>query len=56
MPPLLEAVLRISGIPDGLPERLAAAKIYVGVRDQSMRVTPHLYNIGTDIDHLFTEL
>ncbi len=44
------------GVPEGLPERLAAARIYVSVRGQSMRITPHLYNTDADIDRLFGEL
>ncbi len=44
------------GVPAGLPERLAAAKIYVSVRGQSMRITPHLYNTDADIERLFGEL
>ena len=44
------------GVPEGLPERLAAANIHVSVRGQSMRVTPHLYNTDADIDRLIGEL
>lgn len=44
------------GVPEGLPERLAAAKVYVSVRGQSMRITPHLYNTDADIDRLIAEL
>ncbi len=44
------------GVPAGLAERLAAAKIHVSVRGQSMRITPHLYNTDADIDRLVAEL
>jgi selenocysteine lyase/cysteine desulfurase len=42
-----------TGIPAGLPERLAQQQIFVSVRGgQSLRVTPHLYNDAADIDRL----
>lgn len=41
------------GVPNGLAERLAAEKVYVSVRGDSMRVTPHVYNSRSDIDKLF---
>lgn len=44
------------GVPDGLLDRLAAEQIYVSVRGDSMRVTPHLYNTSADIDRLFDAL
>ncbi len=44
------------GVPEGLPERLAAQNILVSVRGSSMRVTPHLYNNQNDVDRLFTVL
>lgn len=46
--------LRFSdGVPGGLLERLSAEKVFVSVRGDSMRVTPHLYNTETDVDRLF---
>ncbi len=46
--------LRISGgAPDGLPEELAKEQVYVSVRGDSLRVTPHLYNNDDDVDRLF---
>ncbi len=37
------------GVPAGLPERLAAAKVYASVRGRaSMRVTPHLWVSAAD--------
>ncbi len=44
------------GVPDGLADRLAADKVFVSVRGNSVRVTPHLYNTDTDIDRLFAAL
>ncbi len=43
-------------MPDGLGQKLAGEKIFVSVRGQSMRVTPHLYNTDEDIDRLFAAL
>ncbi len=46
--------------PGGMPENLAAAlrerHIYVSVRGDSLRVTPHLYNSDSDIARLFEAL
>ena len=44
------------GVPAGLMERLAAEQVYVSVRGDSLRVTPHLYNNATDVDRLFGAL
>ena len=44
------------GVPAGLPEQLAAEKVYVSVRGDSMRVTPHLWVNDADIDRLFAVL
>lgn len=41
------------GIPGGLADRLAAERVYVSVRGDSMRVTPHVYNAQSDIEKLF---
>lgn len=49
--------LRFPGaVPEGLPERLGAARVYVSVRGPAMRITPHLYNTDADIDRLFEVL
>jgi selenocysteine lyase/cysteine desulfurase len=39
-----------------LPARLAAANVYVSVRGNSIRVSPHLYNTAADVDRLFSVL
>ena len=41
--------------PD-LPARLAAANVYVSVRGNSIRVSPHLYNAAEDVDRLVSAL
>ena len=38
------------GLPRGLPERLAEAKVHVSVRGDSIRVAPHLYNDERDVE------
>ena len=44
------------GVPDGLIDRLAQNKIFVSVRGNSIRISPHLYNTEEDIDKLFSVL
>ncbi len=44
------------GLPDALAGALAAAKVYVSIRGDSIRVAPHLYNDGDDVDRLLTVL
>lgn len=46
----------VSGVPPGLPERLAAERVYVSVRGNSIRVSPHVYNTVEDIDRLLAAL
>lgn len=41
-----------SGIGPDLAERLAAANVYVSVRGDGLRVAPHVFNTGADIDRL----
>jgi selenocysteine lyase/cysteine desulfurase len=41
------------GIPDGLIKRLTEAKIYVSLRGDAIRVSPHVYNNRADVDRLF---
>lgn len=41
------------GLPAGLAERLAAGQVFVSVRGNSLRVTPHLYNTDGDVEKLF---
>jgi selenocysteine lyase/cysteine desulfurase len=44
------------GVPEGLPERLADSQVYVSLRGDSLRITPHLYNNEADADRLFSVL
>lgn len=44
------------GVPQGFADTLATDKIFVSVRGNSVRVTPHLYNTDDDIDRLFAVL
>jgi selenocysteine lyase/cysteine desulfurase len=41
--------------PD-LPTRLAAANVFVSVRGNSIRVSPHLYNTTADVDRFISAL
>ena len=45
-----------NGLPAGLTERLAAARVYVSVRGDSIRVAPHLYNAAADADRFIEVL
>ena len=44
------------GVPDGLVDHLKAQNIYVSVRGDSVRVTPHLYNTDKDVERLLAAL
>ncbi|HUC51299.1 MAG TPA: aminotransferase class V-fold PLP-dependent enzyme [Xanthobacteraceae bacterium] len=44
------------GIPDGLPQKLAAQKIYVAPRLGRLRVSPHVYNEEADVDRFAAAL
>ncbi len=43
-------------LPADLPARLAAANVYVSVRGQSIRISPHVYNTQDDVARLFEVL
>lgn len=45
-----------SGVPVDLPAKLASAKVFVSVRGQAMRVTPHLWNTDGDVERLFAAM
>lgn len=45
-----------AGLPAGLGDRLADRNIFVTVRDQVIRVSPHVYNKSEDIESLFIAL
>jgi selenocysteine lyase/cysteine desulfurase len=42
--------------PDDLAARLAAEGIFVSVRGESVRISPHLYNTEEDVERLFSVL
>ena len=44
------------GVPTDLVERLSRNQIYVSVRGNSIRISPHLYNTEHDIERLFKTL
>ena len=46
----------LDGVPKGLLEKLAERKVYVSVRGNSVRVSPHLYNTDDDAYRLFDAL
>ena len=46
----------VASLPANLPERLAAADVYVSVRGNAIRVSPHLYNTTADVARLFAVL
>ncbi len=43
-------------IPQDLATRLAAENVFVSVRGESLRISPHLYNEAEDVDRLFEAL
>jgi selenocysteine lyase/cysteine desulfurase len=43
-------------LPPDLPSKLAAEQVYVSVRGQSIRVSPHVYNTERDIERLMSVL
>lgn len=47
---------RPGGVPEGLLATLAARQVFVSVRGDSIRVTPHLYNDEEDVERLFEAL
>jgi selenocysteine lyase/cysteine desulfurase len=42
--------------PENLASRLTAHNVFVSVRGESVRVSPHLYNTQEDVDRLFEVL
>ncbi|SVE42736.1 uncharacterized protein METZ01_LOCUS495590, partial [marine metagenome] len=44
------------GIPYDLTKNLAKHRVYVSVRGNWVRVTPHLYNTNNDVESLFEAL
>jgi selenocysteine lyase/cysteine desulfurase len=46
----------LDGVPSGLADALAAAQVFVSIRGDSMRVSPHVYNTTEDVDRLLDVL
>jgi selenocysteine lyase/cysteine desulfurase len=44
------------GLPAGLADRLAAARVFVSIRGDSIRVAPHLYNDERDVQRFISVL
>ena len=44
------------GVPDGLLESLSKEQVFVSIRGESMRVSPHLFNNLQDLEKLFAIL
>jgi selenocysteine lyase/cysteine desulfurase len=44
------------GVPRGLTDRLAAARVYVSVRGDSVRVSPHVWTTDRDVDRFLEVL
>ena len=54
--PHLIGVSKPGGFNKDLPQLLAQENIYVSVRGESVRISPHLFTTDADIDRLFTVL
>ncbi|MCP4624266.1 MAG: aminotransferase class V-fold PLP-dependent enzyme [bacterium] len=54
--PHMIGVSKPGGFNKELPQLLAQDNIYVSVRGESVRISPHLFNTDSDIDRLFTVL
>ncbi len=52
----LVGLRRRGGYAADVPARLAARNVYVSVRGDNLRVSPHLYNTEADVDRLFNAL
>ena len=44
------------GIPAGIAERMAEAKVFVSIRGDAIRISPHLYNDEEDVEKFFAVL
>ncbi|HEX8821108.1 MAG TPA: aminotransferase class V-fold PLP-dependent enzyme [Archangium sp.] len=52
----LVGIKRRGGYAPDVAAKLAARKVYVSVRGDNIRVSPHLYNTEADVDRLLEEL
>jgi len=44
------------GVPEKLPKTLSDNKVFVSIRGNSIRISPHVYNNKADIDRFFEVL
>ena len=54
--PHIIGLQKTGGFPKELPSKLAQQKVFVSVRGDSIRVSPHLYNNLKDLQRLFSAL
>jgi selenocysteine lyase/cysteine desulfurase len=54
--PHLIGVLKPGGFSKELPDLLAKKKVFVSVRGESIRISPHLYTTDEEIERLFSAL
>lgn len=54
--PHMIGVSKAEGFGDELPNLLANEKVFVSVRGESIRISPHLYNTDEEIERLFSAL
>lgn len=47
---------RPGGVPEDIDTRLAAEKVFISLRGDSIRVSPHVFNTMEDVDRLFAAL
>jgi selenocysteine lyase/cysteine desulfurase len=45
-----------NGLPSDLADRLAAARVFVSIRGDSIRVAPYLYNDERDVQRFISVL
>jgi len=54
--PHLLGLIFDNGVPEGLAQKLASEQVYVSIRGNAIRVSPHVYNDEKDIERFFTIL
>jgi selenocysteine lyase/cysteine desulfurase len=54
--PHIIGLQKTGGFPKELPSKLAQQKVFVSVRGDSIRVSPHVYNNLNDLERLFSAL
>ncbi len=54
--PNIIGISKSGGFKKELPQLLAQEKVFVSVRGESIRISPHVYNDNQDIDRLFAVL